>query len=367
MLNRLLSGMLLGVLINAFGMPPAHALEFEQKGNIVLVTGADIDFVDVGRFEAAFAKGANTVVFSKIGGSRIDVLSGIGRLIQKNGVTTVATDWCGASCAYLFMAGKQRRYGTLPGKPAQTPVFLSLAGSRFEGSNQAAHNTSTYTYFKNAFGDGMPHDLLNKYTSSGEIGQYVVFTRPSKSFPEGQVVECVAKDGKKTSECQPVEGLTPVRAGALTSAEPFDLSGNTTLLPAPSATADSGNMGGTPPANAILVTEKNLASLIVARRMSREEGAEGIGNIFSNDGKLVLVMTYQWDADRIGGPHSTQVKWYRNGQMIKTDRINSDWKKPPFVQWIDLPAVSLGIGEISAEVLVDDRPIGEKKFTIRTN
>ena len=223
-MNRLLIGVVFGVFMNAAGIVSAYALEFEQRGNVVFVTGNDINFIDADRFEQAFAKGADTVVLSKIGGGRVDVLSGIGRLIKKANVTTVVTDSCGSSCAYLFMAGKQRRYGTLPGKSEQSPVFLSLAGARIEGSNTAANATETYGYFQSVFSDGMPHDLLNKYTTVGKIGQFMVFTRPMKYSIAGDVRECVIREDKRHVDCKLVKGLTPVGVGALTSVEPFDLS-----------------------------------------------------------------------------------------------------------------------------------------------
>jgi len=221
---------LIVLVLSTLSIGVVQALEFEQKEDVVFVSGANIDFVDVGRFENAFAKGAKTVVLSKIGGSRIDVLAGIGRTIRKAGVTTVAADWCGPSCAYLFMAGKQRRFGVHGSTPAQTPVFLSLSGARIEGSmHQAARSTETYGYFKDAFGDGMPRDLLDKYTTNGEPGEFLAFASPSKGFPEGQLGECVAKESgnqKKAVECKPLESVTAVSVGALTSAEPYDISGN---------------------------------------------------------------------------------------------------------------------------------------------
>lgn len=233
-MNRLLIGLLFGIGLNAAGVVSAHALEFEQKGNTLFVTGSNIDFIDVGRFENALANGADTFVFYKIGGSRIDVLEGIGRLIQKAGITTVAADMCGPSCAYLFLAGKQRRYGTLPGTAKRSTHFLALAGAVVEGSSEdAAYATETYSYFKNAFGDGMPRALLNKYTTQGKVGEVMVFALPSAAFPEGNIHECVIKEDKKNVDCKRVQELTPVSVGALTSAEPFVLTDENATKPPP--------------------------------------------------------------------------------------------------------------------------------------
>jgi len=375
---------LIGMLLGGLSIGAAQALEFEQKGDVVFVTGADIDSVDAGRFEDAIAKGAKTIVLSKIGGGRINMLAGIGHMINKAGVTTVATDWCGPSCAYLFMAGKQRRFGTIGSTPSQSPVFLSLAGARFEGGGQAARSTATYRYFKDAFGDSMPRDLLDKYTTNGAVGEYVVFTKPSKSFPEGQVLECVTKDGdnqKKAPDCKPVEGITSVRAGALTSAEPYDISGNAPSKAAPPPVAKSDTVDSPAPNAAVpvpaptktpdaqpgfVVTEKNVSSIIMARKMTKEEGAQGVGTVFTPEGKLALVTTFQWDADRVGGSHSIQVKWYRNNQVVKVDReVNMEWRQPPFMQWFTPSAVELGVGNLTAEVIVDGRVVGKKKFTIK--
>lgn len=237
-MNRLLTGLLFGLCLNAAGVTSTYALEFVQKENIVFVTGSEIDFVDIGRFEKAFANGADTLVFSNIGGSRLDVLAGIGRLIRKAGVTTVAADACSPACAYLFLAGKHRRYGTLPGNAKRLPIFLSLAGARAQGSNeQAVPATEMYSYFKDAFSDGMPRDLLNKYTTQGKVGEFVVFAVPAKPFPEGNIHECVVKEDKKHVDCKRVEGLTPMDVGALTSAEPFVLPEDTATKP-PSSPAD---------------------------------------------------------------------------------------------------------------------------------
>lgn len=237
-MNRQLTGLLFGLCLNAAGITSTYALEFVQKENIVFVTGSDIDFVDIGRFEKAFADGADTLVFSRIGGSRIDVLAGIGRLIRKAGVTTVAADACSPACAYLFLAGKQRRYGRLPGDSSRSPLLLGVAGAIVEGSNEkAAYATETYSYFKDVFSDDMPRDLLNKYTSQGKAGEVLVFTLPSTSFPEGEIGECAIKEDKKHMDCKRVEGLTPVRVGALTSAEPFVLPEDTEKKP-PSSPAD---------------------------------------------------------------------------------------------------------------------------------
>lgn len=199
----------------------ANALDFKQKDNVVFVTGSNIDFVDVGRFEKAFANGANTVVFSKIGGSRTDVLSGIGRLIQKAHVTTVATDTCGPSCAYLFMAGDQRLVGISSGTVNPEPMFLLLAGATTEGTINDAHATEMYAYFSVRFGKEMPHDLLNKYTTGGKSGQIIYFARPSDSFPDGQVGECRRSEDKKGFACTPVIGLTSLQVGAITSSSPY--------------------------------------------------------------------------------------------------------------------------------------------------
>jgi hypothetical protein len=237
--NRLMIGLLCASILNVFGIISAYALEFEQKENIVFVSGNDIDFIDIGRLQKALANGVNAVVLSKIGSGRIDVLAGLGRLIQKANVTTVATDLCGASCAYLFMAGRERRYGTLPGTTGQTPIFLALAGATVEGSSKDAHSTATYAYFRDAFSDAMPSDLLNKYTTGGKAGQAIAFTRPSRSFPEGEIAECVITEDKtKSVDCKTVQGLTPMSVGALTSIEPFDLSDRTSSILSPVALAD---------------------------------------------------------------------------------------------------------------------------------
>jgi len=205
----------------------AHALEFEQKNNVVFVTGNDMDFVDVGRFEKAFANGAKTVVFSKIGGGRIDVLSGLGRLIQKAHVTTVAMGVCGSSCAYLFMAGEQRLLGLSPGKTNPDPVFLVLAGAVTERTTNDAHASSTFAYFRDRFSKEMPYDLLNKYTTGGKSGQVIIFAKPSDSFPEGEVGECRRADDKKGYTCTPVTGLTPLQLGAITSSSPYLIDADT--------------------------------------------------------------------------------------------------------------------------------------------
>lgn len=237
-MNRLLISLLFGFGLNASVVVSAHALEFEQKGNSVFVSGSNVDFIDIDRFEKALANGADTFVFSKIGGSRVDFLAGIGRLIQKANVTTVAADMCSPACAYLFLAGKERRYGTPPGTAKRLPLFLSLAGAVIEGSNgQAANATQTYSYFKDAFGDGMPRDLLNKYTTQGKVGEIMVFALPSKLFPEGNIHECVIKEDTKKYDCKRVEGLTAISVGALTSAEPFILPDETSAKP-PSPPAD---------------------------------------------------------------------------------------------------------------------------------
>jgi len=256
-------GLLFGSALNALGMISAHALEFEQKENTVFVSGNSIDFVDTGRLEKALAKGVNAIVLSKIGSGRMDVLAGLGRLIQKANVTTVATDLCGASCAYLFMAGRERRYGTLPGTTGQNPIFLALAGATLEGSSNDAHSTATYAYFKDAFSDAMPSDLLNKYTTGGKAGQLIIFTRPSKSFPEGEIDECLISDDKtRIIDCKRVQGLTPMSVGALTSIEPFDLSDRTSLILSPVALAPARKCRATPVNSTFLLPKNPLCSAI---------------------------------------------------------------------------------------------------------
>ncbi|MFT3849283.1 MAG: hypothetical protein QM739_11625 [Propionivibrio sp.] len=199
----------------------SYALEFKQKDNVVLVSGSSIDFVDVGRFEKALASGVDTIVFYKIGGSRIDLLSSIGRMIQKAHVTTVASDSCGPSCAFLFMAGEQRLVGFFPAKTIQDPIFLIMAGARIEGTESDAHDTGSFAYFKDRFSSNMPHDLLNRYTTGGKGGHLMLFAWPSVAFPEGQLAECQISSDKKGITCSPVSDLTPLQVGAITSATPY--------------------------------------------------------------------------------------------------------------------------------------------------
>lgn len=82
---------------------------------------------------------------------------------------------------------------------------------------------------------------------------------------------------------------------------------------------------------------------------------------------VIRVETYlTWpDATGEGGLHDLQWRWFRSGVLVsRTTRDNQSFDTTPFSLWTSKAAASLGQGDYTVDVVVDDKLVVTNKFSI---
>lgn len=193
---------------------PAHALDIKKEDGVVFISG-DIDPKDNRALEKAL-EGATALVVGNINGGGIDnMFIGFTKLIKGSEVPTVISNKvCGWMCSFIYMAGKERKFGTAtPTK--MTAVVISKMGVSFNG--MVSPWPAYYALLSNQVADAMPRELLRKYTQQLDYPAGLVALPPEEGHPEGTLLEC--PDLGNSKSCVEVPDLTPLKAGIITSAE----------------------------------------------------------------------------------------------------------------------------------------------------
>jgi rhodanese-related sulfurtransferase len=101
------------VFFLSIGLPAkSNAMTLERVGNDLFATGPTVD-QDFLQFKEAFAKGGieRLILVNGPGG---DLWTGmqVARMVQQAKIHTVASGYCMSACSLIFMAGKERSFGT---------------------------------------------------------------------------------------------------------------------------------------------------------------------------------------------------------------------------------------------------------------
>lgn len=199
----------------------AQAMNVRIEGERAFVSG-EVDYPDNRRLADAFEHGVKVVVLQDIGGGRIDALRAVGDRIAKGKASTVAVGVCNSACAWLFVRGKQRYFAETAA--GQSPAMLHVMGASFTGDRSGpATRPQIYAYFRKSLTDAVSARLLSRYTTEWTQGKALVFIGPSEKAAEGAVIECSDLNARPEPACMPVDGLTPLSAGLLTSITPYKL------------------------------------------------------------------------------------------------------------------------------------------------
>lgn len=206
------------VLSAALATPiSASALDIRKIDGVVFMSG-QLGPKDRSALEKALV-GSRALVIGQVAPAMADNLQDFAVLIHDSAVPTVVNGQCGADCAYVFMAGRQRLFGaSTPKKP--TMVLISTIGVRARDGTMTPW-LGNYPLLSARFGEAMPRELLRKYAENAKFPEGMLAFPPSPGYPEGAFLAC--RDVRDSTTCTIHEQLTPVNTGMVSSAEPFPI------------------------------------------------------------------------------------------------------------------------------------------------
>lgn len=86
-------------------------------------------------------------------------------------------------------------------------------------------------------------------------------------------------------------------------------------------------------------------TVVMARGSDPRTGVTGIGEVFTQEGKIVAHMTFRWDdISKTGGRQSVEAKWYSGERLIGKKVIDVPFDTPPYHVWFDASAIDFSQG-----------------------
>lgn len=115
----------------------------------------------------------------------------------------------------------------------------------------------------------------------------------------------------------------------------------------------------------VLLSEKNVTSILTAKNVTKGEGVSGITDTFTLEGKVFVNTTFTWDQGLTGGRHAFEARWYNgNNLVLKSQKAYFDFTKPPAWVWFSATTVALGVGNCKVEIYVSGNLVATKYFNV---
>ena len=151
----------LALYLSLWLAPHARAMTLERVGNDLYATGPTVD-QDFLSFKEAFAKGGieRLILVNGPGG---DLWTGmrVASIVQDANVKTVVSGFCMSACSLVFMAGRERAFGT-GHLPRVTMVGIHGAHNRQTKQVDPQHMPQMYALYKRQMGAKFDSQVINQ-------------------------------------------------------------------------------------------------------------------------------------------------------------------------------------------------------------
>lgn len=200
--------LLVGCLAWCLSWTAAQAMSVERVGADLYATGPTVstDFVT---FKAAFAQeGIERLIL--VNGPGGDLWTGmqVARMVQAQGIQTVASGSCVSACSLIFIAGKKRAFGT-GHLPRNTLVGIHGAHDNFTKQVNPQHMPQMYAFYKQQMGEKFDDAVIGQALYDMKDASGLLTLRelernrpadrvpvfcPSRSTPRAECVSHTQKD-----------------------------------------------------------------------------------------------------------------------------------------------------------------------------
>ena len=138
-----------------------HAMVLERSGEDIFATGptVDRDYIDFKR--ALDEEGIERIILVNGPGGDLWTALRVARIVRDKGIKTVVSGYCMSACSIIFMAGRDRAFGT--GYPARI-TMVGIHGAHLRESKQIDPKLQPeiYAWYKQQIGERFDSKVINQ-------------------------------------------------------------------------------------------------------------------------------------------------------------------------------------------------------------
>ena len=112
------------------------------------------------------------------------------------------------------------------------------------------------------------------------------------------------------------------------------------------------------------VMNNNNAKVITARKASKEEGATGVTDKFSLEGKIYAYATFQWEVGVNAGKQEIVAKWFSGEKLVSESKVNCDFSKTPHFVWFSTSPTAIGVGKGRVDICSNNTVVASHEFDV---
>lgn len=209
----------------AMGMGMAQAMTLERAGADLYATGPTVDR-DYVAFKTAFAQGGieRLILVNAPGG---DLWTGmqVAHMVQAHAIKTVASGPCMSACSLIFMAGKERAFGT-GNLPRTTQIGIHGAHDVATQKVNTQHMPQMYALYKTQMGDKFDAAVIRQALYELQDASGMLTLRElERTTPEQRTARFCPSRLTPAAQCVQHEGKDAFTLGVVTQThtEPLTL------------------------------------------------------------------------------------------------------------------------------------------------
>ena len=105
-------------------------------------------------------------------------------------------------------------------------------------------------------------------------------------------------------------------------------------------------------------------TVVVAHKVEKLGDVREISDAFNFEGRIFMHATFRWELGKILGRQLVEVKWFNDDKLVSRQSKETNFEKSPFYLASSTSGTSLGAGKCRVELVVGDRMVGRKEFTV---
>ena len=210
----------LAALALALCAPAARAMEFNQVGDVLVMSGP-VTGNEMVQLRNHLAGGQlRLVVLHESPGGDLWIGYQVGNKIRSEGLPTAVSGKCESACGLIFLGGTERAFSD--GRPIAL-TMVGLHGAHTTDTKQTLSELGPRMAYviRSLTGDKYPPDLLQRTVYTRNADDIVYSFHPSRFRQDGTrkgVIECL-KQPDISFKCAMVDGLDALAIGVITRPE----------------------------------------------------------------------------------------------------------------------------------------------------
>jgi rhodanese-related sulfurtransferase len=277
----------LALYLSLWLAPPLQAMTLARVGNDLYATGPTVD-QDYLSFKEAFAKGGieRLVLVNGPGG---DLWTGmrVAWIVQDANVKTVVSGFCMSACSLVFMAGRERAFGT-GHLPRVTMVGIHGAHNKQTKQVDPQHMPQMYALYKRQMGAKFDSQVINQALYDIKDSAGFLRMRELQRTDEKDRTPWFCPTGATPfAQCQQLQGKDAFSLGVVTQAETEVL----TLPPSMLTSTDFfGRPLGAPPSDFAQRAYERLEQVCADRAECKASGKKVVDDYLNHPENKALAL-----------------------------------------------------------------------------